>query len=48
LVGSSDKVARVWWKANDVLYWVSNTLSHLLSEQELLAIARSMVRIPAE
>ena len=47
VVGSSAKVARVWWKTGDVLYWVSNTLSHLLSEEELLAIARSMVRIPA-
>lgn len=46
VVGSSEKVARVWWKTDDVLYWVSNTLSHLLSEEEMLAIARCMVRIP--
>jgi LCP family protein required for cell wall assembly len=47
VVGSSEKVARVWWKTGDVLYWVSNTLSHFLSEEELLAMARCMVRIPA-
>ncbi len=47
LVGSSEKLARVWWKTDGVLYWVSNTLSHLLSEEEMLAIARSMVLIPA-
>jgi len=47
VVGSRDKVERVWWKADGVLYWVSNTLSHLLSEQELLALARSMIHIPA-
>jgi LCP family protein required for cell wall assembly len=47
VVGSSERVARVWWKTDNVLYWVSNTLSHLLSGEELLAIARSMVRIPA-
>jgi len=48
IVGSSAKVARIWWKADDVLYWVANTLSHLLSEEELLAIARTMVAIPPE
>lgn len=47
VVGSSQKVARVWWKTGDVLYWVSNTLSHLLSEEDMLAIARCMVRIPS-
>jgi polyisoprenyl-teichoic acid--peptidoglycan teichoic acid transferase len=48
VVGSRDKVERIWWKADDVLYWVSNTLSHLLSEEELIAVARSMVHIPPE
>jgi len=47
IVGSKDKVERVWWKADGVLYWVSNTLFHLLSEEELLAVASSMIRIPA-
>jgi LCP family protein required for cell wall assembly len=48
IVGSRDKVERVWWKADGVLYWVSNTLFHLLSESELLAVAQSMVYIPAD
>ena len=48
VVGSRDKVERIWWKADDVLYWVSNTLSHRLSESELLAVAESMIYIPAE
>ncbi len=48
IVGSRDKVERVWWKADGVLYWVSNTLSHRLSESELLAVAESMIFIPVE
>ncbi len=48
IVGTNQKVERVWWKADGVLYWVSNTLSHLLSKEELLAVAQSMLTIPAE
>jgi LCP family protein required for cell wall assembly len=48
VVGTSQKVERVWWKADDTLYWVSNTLFHLLSEEELLAVAESMIYIPSE
>ncbi|OFW57456.1 MAG: hypothetical protein A2133_06725 [Actinobacteria bacterium RBG_16_64_13] len=48
IVGPKDKVDRIWWKSDDALYWVSNTLSLLLSEDELLAVAESMVFIPAE
>ncbi len=48
IVGPSEKVDRVWWKEDGVLYWVSNTLFHLLSEEELLAVAESMVTIPVE
>jgi LCP family protein required for cell wall assembly len=48
IVGSTSEVERVWWKSDGVLYWVSNTLFHLLSEQELLAVAESMIYIPAE
>ena len=48
IVGTTQKVERIWWKADDTLYWVSNTLFHLLSQEELLAVAESMVRIPAE
>ncbi len=48
IVGTSEKVERIWWKSDDTLYWVSNTLSHLLSEDELLAVADSMILIPPE
>jgi hypothetical protein len=48
IVGAGDKVERIWWKTDGVLYWVSNTLSHLLSEDELLAVAESMILIPVE
>ncbi|MBN1320646.1 MAG: LCP family protein [Thermoleophilia bacterium] len=48
IVGTADKVERVWWKADSVLYWVSNTLFHLLSGEELLAVAESMILIPPE
>jgi LCP family protein required for cell wall assembly len=48
IVGPADKVDRVWWKEDGTLYWVSNTLFHLLSEEELLAVAGSMVAIPVE
>ena len=48
IVGSGSKAERVWWKSDGVLYWVSNTLFHLLSDQELLKVAESMVYIPDE
>ncbi len=48
IVGPKDKVERIWWKEDGVLYWVSNTLFHLLSEEELLAVAESMVTIPVQ
>jgi LCP family protein required for cell wall assembly len=48
IVGPPDKVDRVWWKEDGVLYWVSNTLFRLLSEEELLAVAESMVTIPVQ
>jgi hypothetical protein len=41
------KIARVWWKADGVLYFVSNTLSYWLDQEEMLAIAESMIPIPA-
>ncbi len=46
IVGSADKVERIWWKSDGVLYWVSNTLFHLLSQEELLKVAESMIYIP--
>ena len=48
VVGTADKVERVWWKSDGVLYWVSNTLSHLATEQELLAVAESMISVSAQ
>ena len=44
----ADKVERVWWKSDGVLYWVSNTLSRLASEEELLSMAESMVPVSAQ
>ena len=41
VVGGAGKVDHVWWKKDGVLYWVSNTLSHLVSESELLRVAQS-------
>lgn len=47
VVRNYQKVERVWWKADGVLYWVSNTLSHMLSQDEMVKIAESMIAIPA-
>jgi polyisoprenyl-teichoic acid--peptidoglycan teichoic acid transferase len=41
VVGTEGKVDRVWWKKGGVLFWVSNTLSYLLSENEMLGVAES-------
>jgi polyisoprenyl-teichoic acid--peptidoglycan teichoic acid transferase len=41
VVGTSGKVDHVWWKKDDVLYWVSNSLNYLLSQQEMLKVAES-------
>jgi len=48
VVRNDAKVERVWWKANGVLYFVSNTLSHWLDQDEMLKIAESMISIPAQ
>lgn len=47
IVGTNEKVDHIWWKADGVLYWVSNTLSYLLSKEEMLAVAQSMLSIPS-
>jgi LCP family protein required for cell wall assembly len=47
VVGTADKVERVWFKSGGVLYWVSNSLSRVASQAELLAMAESMILIPA-
>jgi LCP family protein required for cell wall assembly len=48
VVRNDTKVERVWWKANGVLYFVSNTLSHWLSQDEMLKIAESTISVPAQ
>jgi LCP family protein required for cell wall assembly len=47
IVGTNQKVDHIWWKKDGVLYWVSNTLSYLVSKEDLLAVAESMITIPA-
>jgi LCP family protein required for cell wall assembly len=46
IVASAGEVERIWWKSDGVLYWVANSLSHVASEAELLAMAESMIFIP--
>ncbi len=48
VVFTGDKVERVWWRSDGVLYWVSNTLSRLATEEELLGVAESMVRVAGQ
>ena len=48
IVGTNQKVDRIWWKVDDTLYWVSNTLSYYLSKKELLNVAESMIVIPSD
>ena len=48
IVSNAGKVERIWWKSDGVLYWVSNSLSAVASESELLAMARSMTLVPAQ
>jgi LCP family protein required for cell wall assembly len=40
------KVERVWWKADGVLYWLSNTVSSALSLDEMVKTATGMVSVP--
>ncbi len=47
VVRTDRKIARVWWKADGVLYFVSNTLSYWLDQEEMLDIAESMIPVPA-
>ena len=46
VVGTNQKVDRIWWKVDDTLYWVSNTLSYWLSSSEMMKVAQSMILIP--
>jgi hypothetical protein len=45
VVGTEGKVDHVWWKNGGVLYWVSNTLSYLLPQSELLRVAESFMPV---
>ena len=45
VVGTYDQTERVWWKKDDVLYWVSNTILHYLDPEELIKVAASMMTI---
>jgi hypothetical protein len=45
-VGTDQRTERIWWVKEDVLYWVSNTLSYVLNRTELLKVAESMIVIP--
>ncbi len=48
VVRNDTKVERVWWKSDGVLYFVSNTLSYWLDQEEMLKIAESMVTVPKQ
>ncbi len=47
VVGTSQSIDHVWWIQDEVLYWVSNTLSYYLSSAELLKVAQSMIVVPS-
>jgi LCP family protein required for cell wall assembly len=47
VVRNGQQVERVWWKSGGTLFWISNTLSHLLDQEEMLKISESMISIPA-
>lgn len=45
VVHTADRVDRVWWKRNGVLYWLSNTLGSKLTEEQLVKVAASMAKV---
>ncbi len=45
VVGTAAKTERVWWVKDGVLYWVTNTLFHELSREELLTVAISATEV---
>lgn len=47
VVGTSDKVDRVWWKQDGVLYFISNTLMYDVTREDLLKMAESMAPVGA-
>jgi LCP family protein required for cell wall assembly len=48
VVSDAGEVDRIWWRADGVLYWVSNSLSRVASQGELLSMAKSMVRVTGQ
>jgi polyisoprenyl-teichoic acid--peptidoglycan teichoic acid transferase len=46
-VGTDQRTERIWWVKDDVLYWVSNTLSYVMNRTQLLQVAESMIEIPS-
>lgn len=44
-VGTAAKTDRVWWVKDGVLYWVTNTLFHEITREQLLTVAISAVRV---
>ncbi len=46
-VGTDQRTERIWWVKDDVLYWVSNTLSYVMNRTQLLKVAESMIEIPS-
>ena len=48
VVRNADGVERIWWKRNGMLYWVSNSLNRVASQDELLMMAQSMVSLSGE
>lgn len=46
VVGSSTKCDHVWWTQDKVLHWVSNTLLHELTREQLITVALSTVPVP--
>jgi LCP family protein required for cell wall assembly len=45
VVTAGDRVDRVWWKRDGVLYWISNTLAYSLTRVQMAQVAKSMVAV---
>lgn len=45
VVGTDQAVDHIWWVKDGTLYWVSNTLSYLVSGPDLLHMAESFARL---
>jgi hypothetical protein len=48
VAGTEGKVDHIWWKKGGVLYWVSNTISYLLSQGEMVGVAESFKQVAAQ